>query len=55
MSDADKPLNKKDQKCLDEKRGEGTGRTMFLSLKSESSAVLAKAFVLKVPLFVMVN
>ena len=26
MSDADKPLNKKDQKCLDEKRGEGTGK-----------------------------
>ncbi|GGK38686.1 PDDEXK family nuclease [Aliivibrio fischeri] len=24
MSDADKPLNKKDQKRLDEKRGEGT-------------------------------
>ncbi len=26
MSDADKPLNKKDQKRLDEKRGEGTGK-----------------------------
>lgn len=25
MSDADKPLNKKDQKRLDEKRGEGVG------------------------------
>lgn len=26
MSDADKPLNKKDKKRLDEKRGEGTGK-----------------------------
>ncbi|ENT7206728.1 hypothetical protein [Vibrio parahaemolyticus] len=26
MSDADKPLNKKDQKRLDEKRGEGIGK-----------------------------
>lgn len=26
MSDADKPLNKKDQKRLDEKRGVGIGK-----------------------------
>ena len=34
MSDADKPLNKKDQKRLDEKRGEGTGKDYVPFIKA---------------------
>ncbi|HIF9523087.1 TPA: hypothetical protein ACX6S6_003512 [Photobacterium damselae] len=33
MSDADKPFNKKDQKRLDEKRGEGTGKDYIPFIK----------------------
>ena len=45
MSDENKPLNKKDQKRLDEKRGQGVGKDYVLSLKLGSLVVPVKVFV----------